>query len=395
MSAPSAPPVAAGPTVLDALALLSAVADELVVTTARDTHAAISGRLHGAVRLAAGSAGGPPEVIHRTVAGAVYGALGLGLRGASLGLDRLAETGRGPRLEDDPRGRFLNAAVNGLIGDELLRDRPQLAIPLAVRRHRADVDLTERGLAEAFPDATEQVVVFLHGLCEDESAWDLHRDKVGSTYGDALAGRGWTPVYLRTNSGLPVRHNGIALAALMQQLVDRWPVPVRRIVLVGHSMGGLVMRTASAVVTDHPDPWTRRVSDVVALGTPHHGAPLAWAVGHGSRLLAKMPETSAFGKILDRRSEGVRDLVDGLAYDVPPLEHVRYRLVAATLTRSARHPVGDALGDILVRPRSAAGRDRKGRELFPGADVLHVGRTDHFGLLNHPDVLTALRRWLA
>ena len=52
------------------------------------------------------------------------------------------------------------------------------------------------------------------------------------------------------------------------------------------------------------------------------------------------------------------------------------------------------VGDLLVRPRSAYGRDRRA-QLFPGADVLHVGRTDHFGLLNHPEVHAAMKRWLA
>ena len=33
--------------------------------------------------------------------------------------------------------------------------------------------------------------------------------------------------------------------------------------------------------------------------------------------------------------------------------------------------------------------------MFPDADVLHVRGTDHFGLLNHPDVYAALRDWLA
>jgi hypothetical protein len=68
--------------------------------------------------------------------------------------------------------------------------------------------------------------------------------------------------------------------------------------------------------------------------------------------------------------------------------------VSATLTRSERHPVGHLVGDLLVRPPSAHGRDRR-RTLFPGADVLHVGRTDHFGLLNHPEVHRALQQWLA
>ena len=91
----------------------------------------------------------------------------------------------------------------------------------------------------------------------------------------------------------------------------------------------------------------------------------------------------------------MHDLVAGLAEDVPPLPHARYHLVAATLTARQRHPVGNVVGDLLVRPRSAYGRDRRGRELFPGADVLHVGRTDHFGLLNHPEIHRALRDWLA
>jgi len=107
-----------------------------------------------------------------------------------------------------------------------------------------------------------------------------------------------------------------------------------------------------------------------------------------------VPETAAFGRILDWRSRGVHDLVVGLADDVPPLPHARYRLVSATLTTSPRHPVGQVVGDLLVRVPSAYGRDRYGAELFPGAEVLHVGRADHFDLLNHPRVERALRDWL-
>ena len=137
------------------------------------------------------------------------------------------------------------------------------------------------------------------------------------------------------------------------------------------------------------------MTDVVTLGTPHLGAPIARGIGHGSRGLARLPETAAFGRILDWRSVGVHDLVAGLAEDVPPLPHARYHLVAATVTTSPRHPVGHVVGDLLVRVPSAYGRDRYGARLFPGADVLHVGRSDHFGLLNHPDIERALRDWLA
>lgn len=393
-----------GPGVLDALSLLAEVADELVVKSARDTHLAWSDRVHGVVRRTTGGTSTVPETVHRGIAGAVYGGLGAGLRAASAGFDRLAATGVGPPLETDPRGRFVNAAVNGLIGDRLLRERPQLAIPMAVRRDGRHVALDRADLEATFPQAEPQLLIFLHGLCESEAIWGIHRDRTGTTYGEAAAERGWSPVYLRLNTGLPLRENGVGLAALVQRLVEEWPVPVTRIALVGHSLGGLVIRAAGAVVAQPPadggEPtdwvdWTGLVTDVVTLGTPHLGAPIAWGIGHGSRGLGRVPETAAFGRILDWRSRGVHDLVHGLREDVPPLPHARYRLVAATLSASERHPVGHVVGDLLVRPRSAYGRDRNGQELFPGADVLHVGRTDHFGLINHPEIHRAFSRWLA
>lgn len=380
------------PGALDALALLAQVADELVVGTVRDTHVAWVDRVHGTVGRALGTTGhAPGERLHRGIAAAVYGGLGLGLRASSRGLAAAADRGIGPPLEGDARGRFLQAAVNGLIGDRLHRERPRMAIPMAVRRDDRDVPLDAPSVAAAFPGAGGRLVVFLHGLCESESAWNLHRDRRGTTYAEALADRGWTPVLLRANSGLPLRENGAALSSLLDRLVAAWPVPVTSIALVGHSMGGLVMRAAAAVAAEG---WVDLISHVVTLGTPHLGAPLAAQVATGSTWLGRAPESAAFGRILDWRSVGVRDLVLGLAEDVPALPHARYHLVSATLSRSDRHPLGAAVGDLLVRVPSAYGRSRGGRSLFPDADVLHVGGIGHFGLLNHPDVERALIDWL-
>jgi len=401
-----------GPGVLDALSLLAEVADELGVRTARDTHHACVDRVHGVLERPPGRLGPltPTSrvagLLHRTIAGAVYGGIGAGLRAAGRGCDVAATVGLddrpGWRLDDHRQGRFARSAVNGLIGDRLLRERPGWALPMSVRRDGHDVAPDRAGLAAAYPRAGARVVVLLHGLCEDESCWGLRRAERGTTYPESLERAGWTPVLLRTNTGLPLRENGAALASLLGRLVAEWPVPVERMALVGHSMGGLVFRAATAVVTAESEPtgppagrWTDLVSDVVTLGTPHHGASLAVGANHGDRLLSLARETAAFGRILDHRSAGIRDLVHGLSADVPPLPHARYRLVAATVTGSAGHPVGRHLGDLLVTPDSAVGRDRAGRELFPGASTLHVGRTDHFGLLNHERVLEALHAWLA
>lgn len=390
--------VSAGPGLLDALSLAAEVVDDLGVSTVRDTHLAVLDRVHGLLDRPLGRSAALPGRVHRTIASGVYAGLGTGLRSVGRGLDAVAATGvdqrPGTRLDDHRHGRFLRAAVNGLIGDRMAQERPQWAIPMAVRSDGRDVDLTADGLRAAYPRATGRLVVFLHGLCEDESYWSRGRDVHGTTYAESLARRGWTPVMLRANTGLTLRANGAALTAVLQRLTRSWPVPAERIALVGHSMGGLVFRAAADVVHDHQDPWVDRVSDVVTLGTPHLGSPVAGGVGTGSRVLGLVPESAAFGRILDWRSAGVHDLVHGLAEDVPPLPHARYRLVAATLTRSPRHPVGAVLGDCLVRVPSAYGRGRA-VELFPGAEVLHVGGAGHFDLLNHPRVHEALVRWLA
>lgn len=384
-------------TLLEALALGTSVVDDLLVATAKDTHHAVSDRVHGVLRRGLGPAGAPAEVLHRGISATVYGAVGLSFRGASLGLTRLADAGVGPALEEGPRGRFVSSAINGLIGDELRRDRPRLAIEMGVRRDGRDVPLTPAGVAAAFPGATGQLVVFLHGLCETEDYWLRHRDRVGSTYGETLAGHGWTPVFLRANTGLALRENGVVLAGLLQRLVDAWPTGVTRIALVGHSLGGLVIRASSAVMAEGeaPSRWTELVSDVITLGTPHLGSWFAVAADRASRTMARLPEVAAFGRVIDRQAPGIHDLIEGLAQDVPPLPHARYRLVAASLSDSPRHPVARAIGDLLVTPHSAVGRDRRGTDLFPGATTLHLGRADHFDLLNHPEVHRALVDWLA
>jgi thioesterase domain-containing protein len=153
------------------------------------------------------------------------------------------------------------------------------------------------------------------------------------------------------------------------------------------------MRAACAVLSDSESQWNRLVTDVVTLGTPHLGAPLERGVALGAKALGRLPEAAPFGRILEYRSVGILDLRAGLAPDVQNLPHAKYHLVAATLASSRRHPVSETLGDLLVRYPSATGRPRRGTEMFPGADVLHI-KGDHFDLLNHPDVYVALKGWL-
>ncbi len=387
--------------VLAAAGLAAEKLDELVVGTVRDVHHAVATR---AWQLPESVAGGrlASHRVHDAVSAATYGGLGLALRGAARGLRAGERAGPRVRLEEGRRGRFVLATVNGLIGDRLREEDSGLSFDLAVRAGGHDVPPTREALAAAFPDASGAVVVFLHGLFETEDIWQRaarprrEDGEAPGSYGSRLAADdGWTPVFVRANTGLPVAENGAALAGLLDRLVAAWPVPVRRIALVGHSMGGLVLRAACAVTTDARTAWADLVTDVVTLGTPHLGAPLERTVAHGARALGWFPESAPFGRILEYRSVGILDLRRGLAPDVRRLPHARYHLVAGSLTRSPRHPVALTVGDLLVQPRSALGRPRRGPEMFPGADTLHVPGADHFDLVNHDEVYAALRRWLS
>jgi len=377
------------PSLLDAAELLPRYAESALLQPVRDTHRAIAARVHGFVGIAVGDAARPVELIHRGIAESIYASIGLGLRAIGSGA-RLAQTSGIPtRTLDGHRGRLVRSAVNGLLGDDLRDDGSPMSLGMTIRVGGEDVALEPAELAAAFPDAGGRVAVLLHGLGENDHQWEARRDLIGTTYAEQLVRLGWTPVVLRYNSGLSIRENGVALASLLQSLVDQWPTDVRRLAFVGHSMGGLIAHAACGVATDARRPWLPRLTNVIALGTPHTGADLAKLVQVGSRLFARMPETRGLATFLDTRSVGIDDLSDGLPL-LTPVPGVRYHLVAATLGASLVHP----LGDILVRAPSAYARKRR-REMFPGADVLHLPRTDHFGLLNHHDVHLALKEWLS
>ncbi|KUL23541.1 hypothetical protein ADL15_46075 [Actinoplanes awajinensis subsp. mycoplanecinus] len=388
-----------------------------VVSVVRDTHEAIADRVFRAV----GPVGWPVRAAHGVIAGGVYAIV----RGAHAVLPRMigAAAGRAWRAEQAPlsvhlAGRSGLAVVNGVWGDMLSGRHPDLATPMAVRSRGEDVPLTTGALRQAFPAATGRIVVFVHGLCETEEYWSLsarrHHGTARLTLGSRLRrDLGYTPVYLRYNSGLHVSDNGLRLSSLLTELVDHWPVAVDRLTLIGHSMGGLVIRSAGQQGADSGQRWVPAVRHVVCLGTPHLGAPLARGVHATARLLARFPESRPIGRVLSSRSAGVQDLGYGalveqdwrdvdpaapprdVCTDVPFLPHAEHYFIGATLTRRPDGPLAGVLGDLLVPYASAAGRGERRYLPFAAGHGRHLGGMHHFDLLNHPAVHDQVAAWLA
>ena len=366
------------------------------------------GAVHQAIADRAFPGGGVSKALHDGIAGAVYGAVrgGAWLAGrAADGALAVRETrapGDARELSATPRGAVALAVLNGLRGDALEREGSPLAEPMAVRVRGRIVAPDE------VPHAGPRVVVFAHGLFETELAW---RYGGGRTYGQRLADElGCTPVEVRYNSGRHVSENGASLADLLAALVREWPVAIEQIALVGHSMGGLVARSACHHASERGDDWVQLVRHTVTLGSPHTGAPLEAAVHYASAALGALPETRPFARGLRRRSAGIRDMRHGSLVDedwrdrdpdalraaacreVPLVDGAAHHFVAATVTRSPDHPLGRLVGDWLVLHGSASGH---GRIAFREEDGLHVGGVHHLALLNHPQVYERLREWLA
>ena len=349
--------------------------------------------------------------VHEGITRGVYRGLGAGTRAVGLAAGRAAARREGLPLSSTPYGSAVIAAIAGLRGDALEEEGSPLAQPMAVRVAGEPVALEPEAIASAFPAATGRIVVFVHGLMTSEFSWALGgRER----FGDRLAREiGCTPVYVRYNSGRHISENGRSLSELMEQLLAVWPVDVDEIALVGHSMGGLVARSACCHAAEADADWARLIKHSVSLGTPHMGAPLEQAVHYLSAGLARLPETRPFANFLRRRSGGIRDLRQGSLVDedwrdcdpdalrgaacaeIPLLEGATHCFVSATITRSDRHPVGRLIGDTLVLKPSASGRSRTRRIPFEDEYGMHLGKASHFALLYHPAVYEKLRAWLA
>jgi pimeloyl-ACP methyl ester carboxylesterase len=249
----------------------------------------------------------------------------------------------------------------------------------------------------------------VHGLVGDERWWHLRTRSGTGSYGDRLLrDHDLTPVVVRYNSGRHISENGRDLSALLECLVAAWPVPVASVSLVGHSMGGLVARSACHVGAESGADWTARTRVLVSLGTPHLGAPLERAAHVTDRALRLLPETEPFSRPLAARSAGIKDLrygalveEDWAGYDpdeflrnrctqVPLLPHITYYWVSSSLTHDPTHPVGRLLGDGLVLRASASGSHIG----FDEASGVHVGAASHLHLMNHPEVYEQLAVWL-
>jgi pimeloyl-ACP methyl ester carboxylesterase len=303
------------------------------------------------------------------------------------------------------------AVLNGAVGDYLAKTANGLATEMAFVKDGMPMPLTRRELARAYPDATPRVAVLVHGLMCTESVWALPD---GSDYGSLLArDHGYTPLYIRYNSGLAIPDSGAALARLLEALALAYPAPIEQIVPIGFSMGGLVVRSACHVAHLEGQHWLSLVRRAIYVGTPHLGAPLE-RVG---RVLAKVleavddPYTRLIADIANLRSDGVKDLGDGDVrhedrarrrggisirdprHPVPLLPAIRHFLVAGSISNAPLFAT--FFGDAMVPVPSGTDGTCIDEASFalPPDHVRILGGMGHVTLAHHPDVYEFIKNF--
>lgn len=291
--------------------------------------------------------------------------------------------------------RHASAILSGFLGDWLEARNNPLAVPMEVLHGRSPIDSS----APAVESPGSTLCLSIHGLMELETVWDLP-GQADTHYGSLLADEegSITPLTLRYNTGRPIYRNGEDLADLLETLVSRWPVPVERIILMGHSMGGLLIRSACHHGQHRAHRWVETLSDCVYIGSPHDGSWLAKGAKATADLMNQAPRDylRVVGEVIDLRSEGIRNLsrgevVHGNEGEPPLLPGTRHYVVCGLLARSRQHPINALFGDALVHESSARGDERGGWSL---SDVASFPGVDHIRLAHHPDVASQLKAWL-
>jgi pimeloyl-ACP methyl ester carboxylesterase len=397
------------------LATLALDGARLITDVVEHTHAAVLGPV--GLGLSAPLIPLRPAVPGRTrgIPGVIYRAIHAGYDVADASIDlafrSLGSPGGGEDASTAERERAL-AILNGVWGDHLDASGNPLAIQMAFRHDGAPLALEPAALSEAFRQATGRVVVFVHGLCMNERAW---QDGDRNASADLACELGYTPLYLHYNSGLHISTNGRRLAGLMETLIAAWPVPVEEIALVGHSMGALVARAAAYYGALEQRAWRGLLRRLVFLAAPHHGSGLE-RVGHwADDLMGRTPFSAPFRRLGVTRSAGITDLRYGNVVDEDWQEHDRFGyhddrrvplplpddvacyMAAATLGARAGDVKDRLLGDGLVPLDSALGTHGN-PEFCCGAppERQWVGyRLGHVELLRSPEMYARLREWLA
>ncbi len=315
-------------------------------------------------------------------------------------------------MENTDKKEALQAVLNGVVGDYLEESKNPLTITMQFRHQAKAISLDSKSLEKAYPSINGKILLMVHGSCMNDIQWTRKEHNHGTTLADELHK---TPIFLHYNSGRHISTNGQDFNKLLEKLVQNWPVPVEELVVIAHSMGGLVSRSAIHYSQQQQKSWTGYLKKIIFLGTPHHGAPLEQAGNYLDVVLEAIPYAKPFARLGKIRSAGVTDLRYGnlLAEDwqdkdrfkmqgdnrqsISLPERVECYSIAGTVGEATKSAYYQLRGDNMVPVKSALGQhENPAKNLdFKQENTWIAHDTNHLDLLNNPEIYTKIKAWVA
>jgi len=346
------------------------------------------------------------------IAGITYKSIKWGTQFISIGLDKalghlvpmLGE------IKTTNEREAVRSVLNGVVGDYLEEKENPLKITMQFRYQAKSIPLDNKSIEQTYPTINGKILLMVHGSCMNDIQWTRKEHN----HGEALAKElGKTPIYLHYNSGRHISTNGQDFSELLESLILNWPVPIEELVIVAHSMGGLVSRSALYYGEQKQKMWTKHLKKIVFLGTPHHGAPLERAGNYLDTILEHIPYTKPFARLGKIRSAGVTDLRYGNLIDedwqgndrfkmqrdqrqsIPLPEQIECYSIAGD-SGKATDSSPRLLGDRLVDVKSALGEhENPAKKLhFRKENTWIAYENTHSDLLSNPKIYTKIKEWL-
>ena len=305
----------------------------------------------------------------------------------------------------------IRSALNGVIGDYLEEKENPLKITMQFRHQSKVISMNSESLNEAYPTINGKILLMVHGSCMNDILWNRKEHNHGAVLAKEL---GKTAIYLHYNSGRHISSNGQDFNELLEQLILHWPVPIEELVIIAHSMGGLVTRSALHYAQQQEKTWAEQLKKIVFLGTPHHGAPLERAGNYLDVILASVPYTKPFARLAKIRSAGVTDLRYGNLIDedwqgidrfemqkdqsqhIPLPEQIDCYSIAAVTGKAADPLTSKILGDSLVDVKSALGQHKNpAKNLhFKEENTWVAYENNQVDLLSDAKIYAKIKEWL-
>ncbi|MFT6698928.1 MAG: pimeloyl-ACP methyl ester carboxylesterase [Porticoccaceae bacterium] len=315
------------------------------------------------------------------------------------------------KIKDSDKKEIILSVLNGVIGDYLEEKENPLKITMQFRYQSKTLAIDPKSIKAAYPKVNGKILLMIHGSCMNDLQWTRKDHNHGKIIATEL---NKTPIYLKYNSGLHISSNGKNLNNLLEELVKNWPVPIEELVIIAHSMGGLVSRSALYYGEKNQKKWTKHVKKIVFLGTPHHGSYVERTGNYLDLILESIHYAKPFARLGKIRSAGVTDLRYGNLIDedwkddnrfeikndkrrnIQLSKQIEFYTIAAVIGNETTSLSTQILGDTLVDVKSALGQHKNpDKNLnFKKENIWISYDSNHLDLISNPKILNKIKVWL-